>query len=66
MKNLDFKITGISVDVDKLFTIGVTILWKLLISTLVFYLVGKLSSATWTSTTTSLSSPKGPRPSQPW
>lgn len=39
MKNLDFKIAGISVDVDKLFTSGVTILWKLLISTLVFYLV---------------------------
>jgi small-conductance mechanosensitive channel len=39
MKNLDFKIAGISIDVDKLFTSGVTILWKLLISTLVFYLV---------------------------
>ena len=39
MKNLDFKIAGISIDVDKLFTGGVTILWKLLISTLVFYLV---------------------------
>lgn len=39
MKNIDFKIAGISVDVDKLFTSGVTILWKLLISTLVFYLV---------------------------
>ena len=39
MKNLDFKIAGISVDVDNLFTSGVTILWKLLISTLVFYLV---------------------------
>lgn len=39
MKNLDFKIAGISVDVDKLFTSGVTILWQLLISTLVFYLV---------------------------
>lgn len=39
MKNIDFKISGISIDVDKLFTSGVTILWKLLISTLVFYLV---------------------------
>lgn len=39
MKNIDFKIAGISIDVDKLFTSGVTILWKLLISTLVFYLV---------------------------
>lgn len=39
MKNLDFKIAGISIDVDNLFTSGVTILWKLLISTLVFYLV---------------------------
>ncbi|GHV97101.1 mechanosensitive ion channel protein MscS [Lactobacillus nasalidis] len=39
MKNLDFKIVGISIDVDKLFASSVSIIWQLLISTLVFYLV---------------------------
>lgn len=39
MKNLEFKIGGITIDASKLFASAVSVIWQLLISTLVFYLV---------------------------